>query len=151
MLRVRPYDPDDHTFVISLAPRLAIGMQPWRDLDLWLTTVEGWLTESINQHNQKSMVLIAEDEHGERFGFATVSHSTHFTGQRQAYIGELATSETVESRGIGSALVKACERWAREQGYTLLTLSTGAANARALNFYHQLGFQNEDVTLTKLL
>lgn len=151
MLRVRPYDPNDHTFVISLAPRLAIGMQSWRDLDLWLTTVEGWLTESISQHNQKAMVLIAEDEHGERFGFATVSHSTHFTGQRQAYIGELATSETVESRGIGTALVKACEHWAREQGYTILTLSTGAANARALNFYHHLGFQDEDVMLTKLL
>ncbi len=151
MLRVRPYVPNDHTFVLSLAPRLAIGMQPWRDLDLWLTTVEGWLTESINQHNQKAMVLIAEDEQGERFGFATVSHSTHFTGQHQAYIGELATSETVENRGVGTALVKACEQWACEQGYTILTLSTGAANARALNFYHHLGFQDEDVTLTKLL
>ena len=151
MLRVRPYIPTDHTFVLNLAPRLAIGMQSWRDLQLWLTTVEGWLTESINQHNQKTMVFIAEDEQGERFGFATVSHSTHFTGQRQAYIGELATSETAEGRGVGTALVEACEQWAREQGYTLLTLSTGAANERALGFYRHLGFRDEDVTLTKLL
>lgn len=84
MLRVRPFVPDDRAFVLGLAPRLAIGMQSWRDLKLWLTTVETWLSESINQHNQKTMVLIAGDEHGERFGFATVSHSTHFTGQRQA-------------------------------------------------------------------
>ncbi len=151
MIRVRPYMPDDRTFVLSLAPRLAIGMQPWRDLEPWLVTVEGWLTESINQHNQKTMVLIAEDAQGERLGFATVSHSTHFTGQRQAYIGELATLEAVEGRGVGTALVEACEQWAREQGYTLLALSTGAANARALNFYHHLGFQDEDVALTKLL
>ena len=151
MLRVRPYIPTDHTFVLNLAPRLAIGMQPWRDLQLWLTTVESWLTESINQHNQKTMVFIAEDEQGERFGFATVSQSTHFTGQRQAYIGELATAETVEARGVGTALVEACEQWAREQGYTLLTLSTGAANERALGFYRHLGFRDEDVTLTKLL
>jgi ribosomal protein S18 acetylase RimI-like enzyme len=151
MLRVRPYIPTDHTFVLNLAPRLAIGMQPWRDLQLWLTTVESWLTESINQHNQKTMVFIAEDEQGERFGFATVSQSTHFTGQRQAYIGELATDETVEARGVGTALVEACEQWAREQGYTLLTLSTGAANERALGFYRHLGFRDEDVTLTKLL
>jgi predicted N-acetyltransferase YhbS len=54
------------------------------------------------------MVLIAEDEKGERLGFATVSHSTHFTGQSQAYIGELASSEKVEGRGVGSALVEAC-------------------------------------------
>ena len=50
MLRVRPYVPDDRASVLSLAPRLAIGMQPWRDLALWLSTVEVWLTESINQH-----------------------------------------------------------------------------------------------------
>ena len=151
MFRVRPYDPNDRAFVLGLAPRLTIGMQSWRDLKLWLTTVEDWLTESINQHNQKTMVWIAKNEQGERLGFATVSHSTHFTGQRQAYIGELATSETVEGRGVGTALVNACEQWAREQGYALLTVSTGAANTRALRFYDHLGFHEEDVTLTKLL
>jgi GNAT superfamily N-acetyltransferase len=97
------------------------------------------------------MVLIAEDEKGEQLGFATVSHRTHFTGQPQAYIGELATSEKVEGRGAGSALVEACEQWAREQGYTIITLTTGAGNTRALRFYDHLGYHNEDITLTKLL
>lgn len=151
MVHVRPYVSADRDFIFSLVPRLAIGKQPWRDLDLWLKTVEDWLTESINQHNQKTMMLVAEDEGGERLGFASVSHSAHFTGQHQAYIGELATSESVEGRGVGTALVEACEQWAREQGYTILTLSTGAANTRALNFYHHLGFRDEDITLTKLL
>ena len=151
MLYVRPYMPNDRTFVLSLAPRLAIGKQPWRDLTHWIKTVEGWLTESINQHNQKTMVLIAEDERREPLGFATVSHSTHFTGQRQAYIGELATSEKAEGRGVGSALVEACEHWAREQGHTIIMLTTGAGNTRALRFYDYLGFHSEDITLTKLL
>lgn len=151
MVRVRPFVPDDRAFVLSLASRLAIGMQAWRNRDLWLATVEGWLTESIQQHGQKTMVWIAENEEGERVGFATVSHSTHFTGQPQAYIGELATAEAAEGHGVGSALVNACEQWARKQGYTILTLSTGAANARALQFYKHLGFQDEDVTLTKLI
>jgi GNAT superfamily N-acetyltransferase len=48
-------------------------------------------------------------------------------------------------------LVEACENWAREQGYNLLTVSTGAGNARALRFYKHLDFHDEDVTLTKLL
>jgi len=82
MINVRPYTPNDRTFILNLAPRLAIGKQSWRDLALWLKTVEGWLSESISQHNQKTMVLVAENEQGERLGFATVSHSTHFTGQR---------------------------------------------------------------------
>ena len=40
MLRVRLYVPDDRAFALGLAPRLAIGMQPRRDLKLWLATVE---------------------------------------------------------------------------------------------------------------
>src|ERR1043166_732869 len=131
MVHVRPYVSNDRAFVLSLAPRLAIGMQPWRDLTLWLKAVEGWLTESMEQHNQKTMVLIAEDEQGELLGFATASHSTHFTGQPQAYIGELVTKEEAEGQGVGTALVKACEQWAREQGYKIITLTTGAGNVRA--------------------
>ncbi len=151
MIHVRPYTSADRAFILCLAPRLAIGKQPWRDLTLWLKTVEEWLTESIEQHNQKTMVLIAEDEQSERLGFATVSHSTHFTGQKQAYIGELVTSEAAEGQGVGTALVKACEQWARAQGYVIITLTTGAGNARALKFYEHLDFRNEDITLTKLL
>ena len=151
MIYVRSYTPNDLNFVHNLTPRLAIGMQSWRDLDLWLNTVEGWLKESIQQHNRKTKVFVAEDEQGERLGFATVSHSKHFTGQTQAYIGELAVKEDVEGYGVGTALVEACQQWAREQGYSILTLSTGAGNERALHFYHHLGFQDEDVTLTKIL
>lgn len=151
MLHVRPYAPDDRAFVLGLGPRLAIGKPLWRDTALWLKAVDRWLNESIDQHNQKTMLLIAEDEQGERLGFASVSHSKHFTGQPQAYIGELVTSEKAESRGVGTALVEACEQWAREQGYTIITLTTGAENARALKFYEHLSFHSEDITLTKLL
>ncbi|MBN1812185.1 MAG: GNAT family N-acetyltransferase [Anaerolineae bacterium] len=151
MIRVRPYVPGDHAFVLGLSPRLTIGVQPWRDLELWLKTVEGWLTESIRQHDRRTKVLIAEDAGGERLGFATVSHDERFTGQPQANIGELVTRESAEGCGVATALVEACEEWARAQDYTLLTVSTGAANARALRLYHGLDFEDEDVTLTKLL
>jgi GNAT superfamily N-acetyltransferase len=151
MIYVRPYLPDDRAFVLSLAPRLLIGMPTWRDPHLWLTTFQNWITVSIDQHGQKTIVLVAEDDQGERLGFVTLSHETHFTGEHQAYINELATSEVAEGRGVGTALVQACEQWAREQGYRILALSTGAANGRALGFYHHLGFRDEDVKLVKLL
>lgn len=151
MIRVRAYVDADRDFVLSLAPRLAIGMPAWRDPQQWLTAVDGWITGSIEQHGRNTMVFIAEDEQGVRLGFATVSHDKHFTGQPQAYIGELATSAEAEGRGAGAALVAACEQWAREHDYPILTLSTGAANPRALGFYHHLGFQDEDVKLVKLL
>ncbi len=31
MIHVRPYITADHAFILSLAPRLAIGIPPWRD------------------------------------------------------------------------------------------------------------------------
>ena len=151
MIHIRPYVSTDRTFVLSLAPRLMIGMPPWRDPAAWLETVQNWITGSIEQHGQKTMVFIAEDEQGEPLGFATISHDTHFTGEPQAYIGELATSEAAEGRGAGKALAQACEQWAREQGYHILSLATGAANERALGFYRHLGYLDEDVKLVKRL
>lgn len=151
MMRVRPYQPSDQAFILSLAPRLAIGMPVWRDPVRWAATVQTWLTESIEQHGQKTMVFVAEDEQGTRLGFATVTHDTHFTGETQAYIGELATSAAAEGRGVGKALLAACEQWARDQGYHLLALATGAANEYALGFYQHLGYVAEDIKLVKRL
>jgi GNAT superfamily N-acetyltransferase len=151
VIHVRPYVSADREFILSLAPRLAIGIASWRDPQKMIVTARGWITESIEQHGKKSMVFIAEDEHGERLGFATVSHSAHFTGEGQAYIGELATGETSEGRGVGKVLVQACEQWARDQGYRCISLTTGAANQRALSFYRHMDYLDEDVTLVKLL
>lgn len=151
MIRVRPYVPADREFVMSLAPRLAIGIPPWRDVEQWIETARGWIAGSIEQHGNKTMVFVAEDEHGNQLGFASVSHDTHFTGEKQAYIGELATTEAAEGRGVGKALAQACEQWAREQGYRILSLATGAANTHALGFYRHLGYLDEDVKLVRLL
>ncbi len=151
MIRVRPYLPDDRDDVLSLAPRLTIGMPAWRDPLLCLAAVQGWITGSIDQNGKNTMVFIAVDEQGERLGFATVTNETHFTGERQAYIGELATTESAEGQGVGQALVQTCEKWARDQGYRKISLETGAANGRALGFYRHLGYRDEDVRLIKLL
>ncbi len=151
MIRVRPYVANDREFVLSLAPRLAIGIPPWRDPQKMIVAARGWITESIEQQGQKTMIFVAEDEQEDRLGFATVSHSAHFTGEGQAYIGELATSEAAEGRGVGKALAQMCEQWACDQGYRILSLATGAANERALGFYRHMGYLGEDVTLIKLL
>ena len=151
MTHVRPYSPDDRVFVLGLAARLTIGMPPWRDPKRCISAVQSWIAGSVSQHGNATMVFVAEDEHGERLGFATVTHETHFTGERQASIGELATSEAAEGHGVGRALIEACEQWARSQGDRVLALATGAANTRALGFYHHLGYRDEDIKLIKLL
>ena len=151
MIRVRAYRPEDREFVLSLAPRLLIGKQAWRDDQRWLTAVQGWIKGSIQQHGERTTIFVAEDEQNTLLGFATVTHENHFTGERQASIGELAVSQAAEGLGAGKALVQACEQWARMQGDRLITLATGAGNAQALGFYHHLGYQDEDIKLAKRL
>jgi len=151
MVRVRSYEPADREFLLSLAPRLTIGIPPWRDQRLMLSTVQKWIAGSLARQGDRAEVFVALGEQGERLGFASVSEEPHFTGEPQAYVGELATVREAEGRGIGKALVTACEAWARHRGFRVLSLSTGAANARALGFYRHLGFVDEDVKLVKIL
>jgi ribosomal protein S18 acetylase RimI-like enzyme len=150
-IHVRPSMPEDAPFVLQLAQRLVIGTPPWRDPQRMLATAQDWLTGSMARHGGETMVFIAEDEQGKRLGAATVSHHQHFTGEGEAYIGELAVSEAEEGHGAGQALVEACAQWAREQGYSLLVLQTGTANTRARGFYQRLGFLEENIRLAKRL
>ncbi len=53
----------------------------------------------VSTSMDKHMIFVAEDDQAQRLGFVTVTHQTHFTGERQAYIGELATTESAERRG----------------------------------------------------
>jgi GNAT superfamily N-acetyltransferase len=51
----------------------------------------------------------------------------------------------------GAALVETAETWARDHGLRHLTLHTGALNATARAFYAALGFQEEEVRLTRVI
>lgn len=97
------------------------------------------------------MLLVATASPGSVFGFISIEVVTHFSGEGEGYIGELVVDECAEGTGIGRMLVARAERWAREQGFRILTLETGAANERARGFYNRLGFREEGVRLTKVL
>jgi hypothetical protein len=46
MIRVRPYQPADRAFVLGLAPRLTIGMPPWRHSQGCIAAAQSWITGS---------------------------------------------------------------------------------------------------------
>ena len=148
---IRPFDPADRDAVLSLAPRLTIGIARWRDPDAFLAAARRWIEGSINGIGPDRAVLVAEDARGRCVGFVSVSRDVHFTGEEQAYVGELAVAAEVEGMGVGRALMAGAEEWAREHGYRLVALDTGAANARARGFYGRLGYAEESVKLVKVL
>jgi ribosomal protein S18 acetylase RimI-like enzyme len=141
----------DRAGILELGPRLAAGVAPWRDQSEALLAGRRWLEESLAAAAAgDGTVLVAADEHGIA-GVITVRPSTHFTGERDGYIGELAVAGRTSRRGIGRALVDAADAWARDHGLGNLTLHTGAFNAGARAFYAALGFAEEEVRLTRPL
>ena len=148
---VRPFEPGDRDSVLGLAPRLLIGMAPWRDPKAFLAATRGWIEGSIDGIGPDRAVLVAEDGHGRVLGFVSVAGASHLTGERQAHVGELAVAEDAEGRGAGRVLMEAAENWAHEHGYRLVVLETGAANDRARGFYARSGYAEEGVRLAKML
>ncbi|MEV4351321.1 GNAT family N-acetyltransferase [Actinoplanes sp. NPDC049596] len=145
-IRIRPYEPADRDRALALAERLRIGVAPWRDPDAVREAVTGWVRDSVD----RGEVLVAERD-GRVDGLVTLGLRRHFTGDTDAYVGELVVDAAAERRGLGTLLVRAAEQWARERGLTRLTLETGAANTTARAFYAALGYREEDVRLTKSL
>ena len=149
--RVRPYGAADREAVLCLASRLAVGIAPWRDPDAMRRAARSWVEGSIERIGPDAAVLVAEDPTGECAGFISVARETHFTGDAQAYVGELSVREEREGQGIGGAVMEPVEEWARHGGLELVVLHTGAANERGRRFYERLGYVVEIVMLTKVL
>jgi ribosomal protein S18 acetylase RimI-like enzyme len=63
----------------------------------------------------------------------------------------LAVSDEAEGRGVGSALLDACESWARARGSDRLTLHAMVANTRARTLYERRGYVGELVRYVKML
>jgi len=82
-------------------------------------------------------------------GMVSLAERRHFTGDLDAYIGELVTDGAVEGSGAGRALMAAAEEWAAGRGLSRITLETGARNDRARHFYERAGFAEEDIRLSK--
>lgn len=151
MTTVRPYDERDHDAVMALADRLTSGRPLWRDLDRWLATARGWVAESIASADSPTHALHVAVVDDVVVGFVALSTRTHFTGDVDAYVGELVVASGHERRGIGRTLLAVAESWAREHGFVSLTLDTGAVNTTARRVYASAGFVEEDVRLTKRL
>ena len=146
---IRELTDADRSTVFAMSDRLTVGVAAWRDPAAVTAAVLGWL-EASTAPDSSGVALVAEIG-GQVVGFVSVDTTTHFTGEVDAYIGELFVDALNEGAGVGAALVGAAENVARDRGHRCLTLSTGAANYRALGFYSSLGFEAEDVKLTKLL
>ena len=150
-MEMRRYAEADRTATIALAERLQEGVAPWREPQAVKNAVTDWVRGSLDAScDAARAVFVAEDEHG-LAGVVTVGERAHFTGDVDGYVGELVVHPRTLRSGVGRALMMAAKGWARRRGHLRLSLDTGAANRAARGFYSSLGYEEEDVRLSKAL
>ncbi|WP_406052890.1 GNAT family N-acetyltransferase [Kribbella sp. NBC_00889] len=148
---VRRYEEKDRQAVLDLAPRLMEGVARWRSPDGVRAAVTGWVVEAVERAAEPGRFVYVAEMDGVVAGFVTGERRTHWSGDQELYVGELVVSTSHEGEGVGRALIDAVTDHARRLGVTTITLDTGAANMSARGFYRSLGFEEEDVKLTRVL
>ena len=146
---IRPVRDEDHPAVLGLSPRLTTGAAPWRDPGRFAAAARGWIESSLAAAQDEGRAVLVAVLGGRVAGVVSLAERQHFTGDRDAYIGELVTDRAVEGQGAGRALMAAAEKWAAERGLARITLETGARNHRARRFYEKAGFEEEEILLSK--
>jgi ribosomal protein S18 acetylase RimI-like enzyme len=154
-VRIRPFRPGDLAGVMALAHRLTEWVPTWRDPAAVLAAVRGWVSGAAAKASEDdhgfyvAEAAASEQRPGKIVGLVAVSEQAHFSGQVDAYVGELVVARGWEHRGIGGRLMRAAEDWAAARGLPFISLDTGADNAPARALYTSLGFSTEAVRLTK--
>lgn len=146
---IRPVEASDRADVVRLSVRLAVGVAAWRDPGGVASATHRWVVSAVDHHDaDRCPVFVAEDSDGSVLGFVSVGSRPHWSGETDAYVGELVVAETAARKGVGGALMQAAEDWGWTQGYKRLSLETGAANQVARAFYRSRGYQDEDIRLS---
>ncbi|WP_243299529.1 GNAT family N-acetyltransferase [Bacillus litorisediminis] len=63
-------------------------------------------------------------------------------GLEYAEIGGLVVDQQSRRQGIGAKLMKQCEDWARDYGFSQVRLRSGGQRKEAHQFYKQIGYEN---------
>jgi GNAT superfamily N-acetyltransferase len=104
----------------------------------------------------RGRMLVAEGDGGQLLGWGvahTVADDVFVVAEERTfgYISELFVIESMRGKGVGQALIKACESWARSLGLHVLRIGVLAGNERAVAIYQRAGFAPDSMNLRKYL
>jgi GNAT superfamily N-acetyltransferase len=94
----------------------------------------------IAEHPDHALLVADAGPEGRLAAWLQVSLPRIFESPRQAEIAGLVVDEEHRGRGIGPALLRAAEAWARERGCAVLRVRSNVVRERAHGFYRREGF-----------
>jgi GNAT superfamily N-acetyltransferase len=144
MTIIRPAQPSDRDFVLTMADRLvSFDVPAFRSKDELAEGDRRALAEWFRDPKPGEALFVAELD-GQLAGCAyLVTLVDYFNDRPHAHLSVLAVTAEAEGKGVGSALLDRSEAWARERGSDRLTLSALVTNARARGLYERRGFAGE--------
>jgi ribosomal protein S18 acetylase RimI-like enzyme len=142
----------DADFIAGLVPSLLeFGSPAWKDAEALAPGFAEVLAGAVRAQGSRSTVLVAESADGTRLGFISLRVREDVTGVKRGHVADVGVIEDAHRMGVGSALMRAGEAWARERGLPVLSLDLWATNERARAFYETLGYSAESFCLFKRL
>jgi RimJ/RimL family protein N-acetyltransferase len=141
-VRIRHGEPGDASALVELAH--AVGAEEGG----WLVTSGTWRTPWEERRYLRALrrypdaaVLVAEED-GHVVGRLSIVRDAHPACAHVADVGIMVQLDRRRS-GIGSALMRAAEDWARRAGISKLELHVFPHNEAALGLYRSLGYVQE--------
>lgn len=151
-VEIRAAGEADSEFVAGfVASLLEFASPAWKDAEALAPGFAAVLASAVRAQDSRSTVLIAQSPDGTRLGFISLTVRGDVTGAERGHVADLGVIEDARRMGVGSALMRAGEAWARERGLPVLSLDLWATNERARAFYETLGYSAESLCLFKRL
>jgi GNAT superfamily N-acetyltransferase len=99
-------------------------------------------------NDEGAQIFVSVDERGEINGYLMgFVHDAFFANGAVAWIEEMYVSDLARRRGVGIALERDFETWARGRDAKLIALAT----RRAASFYLAIGYEESAVYFRKIL
>ena len=149
---IRPAGPGDRAFVLATVLRLGdFGPPAWRTA-AEIGEADARILRGFFERPAPGAALLVAEEDGAALGFVYLEVlRDFFDGVEHGHVSVLAVARAAEGRGVGGALMRAAEDWARERGYGKLTLNVFEGNVRARAVYAHLAYRPETMRYIKFL
>lgn len=151
-MRIRRAIATDRAEILALADRLAAFGPTTRSAEEVAARERRALADTLDAPAAGSELYVADDE---ELGMVSVllleTRADYFTAESHGHVSILSVAQRAEGRGVGSALLREAELWARERGFRRLTLAVFDDNRRAKDLYSRHGWRPELNTYFKLL
>lgn len=124
--------------------RMLLGLYPGTAPDDHSPGIDTYFAGGTGGYPPHAAVFVYEHEEQDRLcGFLELSLRNYAEGcsGETPYVESWYVDEDVRGRGVGRALLRAAEEWARDNGYRELASDTELSNGESLQAHLALGFE----------